>query len=128
MNGEEKCRAGKVLNQQCHRDEVHIGNAVLEPCCYEAGNGRDDGQDLIGGGSTAVGKPDCQADQHVAEDSEHDRLEETQAGLGFTNGQDISPHRAGAESIFGAEANMIAAIASEPTRLPDEDDPPVAQE
>src|SRR3990172_8179115 len=84
------CQAGNVdaagggegrveaLDEKADRNEVHVGDAVLESSGDESGNGQDDGGDPIDRAAGAEGQPDGQTDQGIAQHSQRQRLNSSQ--------------------------------------------------
>ena len=67
--------------EQRERHEIHVGDGVLEAGGHERGDRRHDRQHPVGGAAGAVGEPDGQAYEHVAQDAEQHRLDEPQLQL-----------------------------------------------
>lgn len=73
------------FDQQAHRNEIHIRDAMLESSGNKCCDGRNDRQDAIGGGARAERQPNCEAHKVVAQNSQHQRLPETQIAFGIGN-------------------------------------------
>ena len=75
------------FDEQSHRDEVNVCNAMLKSGCGKSRNRGNDGSDLIEDRSCAVTHPYGQTDQYIAHNSERDRRDEIQRRLGVSCGQ-----------------------------------------
>ena len=81
----EELAISRSLDKQASRDELHVGNAVLETGGHEAGDGRDDCQDLVSCGAGGIAHPDGHADQGVTHNAQCHGLNEGQANLAIGN-------------------------------------------
>jgi len=59
----------KSFEQNGDRNYVHIGDTVLKSGGNEGGDGKEYGKYFTTGSRCAVRHPNCQTNQHVAEDS-----------------------------------------------------------
>ncbi len=62
-------RVPRAYQQPGERQEVHVGDAVLEASRDEGGDRQYHRHDLVGDRPAGIGEPDRRADQHVAQDS-----------------------------------------------------------
>jgi len=60
---------GSFLDQQAHRDKVHVGYAVLKAGSDKGGDRKEDGQDLIRYRSSTKTEIDCQTDQNITKNA-----------------------------------------------------------
>ncbi len=88
------------LDQERDRDEVHVRDRVLEAGRDERGDRRNDREDLVGRRVRAVGEPDGEADQGVAQHRERDRLDEPEARLRRSDRECRLPDGAVAEGVL----------------------------
>ena len=75
--GSRKSRI-ESLDEKAVGHKVHIGNTVFETGRHKSGDRENDGHDFIGGAAGAVGQPDRQANQAIAQDAQCHRLREAQ--------------------------------------------------
>ena len=87
-------------------DDPLASDAVLEAGRDETGDGRHDGQNAIGCGAGAERQPDGEANQHIAEDSQTDRLKEPEVQFALSDLQGRESNRAGAELKLTTEVNQ----------------------
>ena len=78
---------------------------MLEASRHEAGDGRDDGHDLVNRAASAIAHPDSHADQGIAHDPQSHSLDEGQGSLTFGNIQGSQPDGATTEGILFAQRN-----------------------
>ena len=114
-------------DQQSQRDEVHVGDGMLEPRGHEGADRRHDGQDAIGRRAGRQGQPDGQADQRVAQHAERDRLREAELDLRVGDRERRGSERAAPAAVGASEIDQRRGAAG-PDEVPGEDDEPVAQE
>jgi hypothetical protein len=79
---------------------------VLEAGGDKGGDRQEDGGDLVDGAAGAVGQPDGQADQGVAQDPQRHRLYKSVTDLGVRRRQRRRPDRPAAEGVLARQEHQ----------------------
>ncbi len=71
-----------VAEEPASGKKEHVGNGVFKSHGDEGRDGKNDGENFVGDGASAIAEPNGEADEDVAEHAAGEGLGESEAGFG----------------------------------------------